>query len=346
VVLALLLAAAGLALLVQAANQFVTGAARLAVVMRISPVIVGAVVIGFGTSLPEILVSGSAAARGDLDLGVGNIIGSNVANLSIVLGVAALLVPVVVSRTTLRREAPLAVAATVLFAVLVQDGFERWEGVVFAAALVTAMAVLVRAARAERNLAGDLEGVPAETASISQKAEVFRTIVGLIGTVIGAQLLIEGFTRIAGEAGLGTGFVGLTMVAMGTSAPEMVTAIVAVRGGHSELVLGNVLGSNLLNSLAGGGVMALVGPGMLTDENLAGLATYTMLIVTALAIVFMITSRRIVRWEAAVLAVIYLAAIPFLVSSEDDLVSEDAAGVVYELEALDVGVVVVVAGGP
>jgi cation:H+ antiporter len=346
VVLALLLAAAGLALLVQAANQFVTGAARLAVVLRISPVIVGAVVIGFGTSLPEILVSGSAAARGDLDLGVGNIIGSNVANLSIVLGVAALLVPVVVSRTTLRREAPLAVAATVLFAVLVQDGFERWEGVVFVVALVAALAVLVRAARAERNLAGDLEGVPAETASISQKAEVFRTIVGLIGTVIGAQLIIEGFTRVAEEAGLGTGFVGLTMVAMGTSAPEMVTAIVAVRGGHSELVLGNVLGSNLLNSLAGGGVMALVGPGMLSDDNLAGLATYTMLVVTGLAIVFMITSRRIVRWEAAVLAAVYLAAIPFLVSSDDDLVGEDAAAVVYELQPLDVGDVVSVAGEP
>ena len=149
-----------------------------------------------------------------------------------------------------------------------------------------------------------------------------RADFALLLTVLGAQLLIEGFVRIADEAGLGTGFVGLSMVAMGTSAPELVTAVVAVRGGHSELVLGNVLGSNLLNSLAGGSVMALIGPGSLTDENLEGLATYTMLAVTGLALLFMITSRVIQRWEAAILVAIYLAAIPFLISEEEEAVDE------------------------
>jgi cation:H+ antiporter len=313
--------------LIQAANQFVTGAARMAVVMRVSPVIVGAVVIGFGTSLPEILVSASAAARGDLDLGVGNVIGSNVANLSIVLGIAALLLPVVVSRTTLRREAPLAAFATLLFAFLVQDGFERWEGVVFMGALVASISFLVWSARAERNLTADLDEVPADASGISLNIEVLRTIAGLALTVVGAQLLIEGFGRIAEEAGLSTGFVGLTMVAMGTSAPELVTALVAVRGGHSELVLGNVLGSNLFNSLAGGGVMALIGPGQLSDDNLAGLATIVMLVITGLAIVFMITSRLITRWEAGVLVAIYVGAIPFLISGNDEAESALLEGV-------------------
>lgn len=325
--IALLLAVGGLVLLIQAANQFVTGAARIAVVMRISPVIVGAVIIGFGTSLPEILVSASAASQGDLDLAVGNVIGSNVANLSIVLGVAAMVLPVLVSRTTLGREAPLAVAATLLFAFFVQDGFERWEGLVLLVALIAAISYLVWAARTERNLAGELEGVPADGSELSLKVEVVRTIVGLLLTVVAARMLIEGFTRIADEAGLGTGFVGLTMVAMGTSAPELVTAVVAVRGGHSELVLGNVLGSNLFNSLAGGSVMALIGPGMLTDENLAGLATLVMLAVTGLAIVFMISSRRIVRWEGAVLVATYVLAIPFLISTEDELESTLLEGV-------------------
>lgn len=316
--IALLLAVGGLAILIQAANQFVTGAARVAVVLRISPVIVGAVVIGFGTSLPEILVSASAAARGDLDLGVGNVIGSNVANLSIVLGVAALIIPVVVTRTTLRREAPLALSATVLFALFVQDGFERWEGVVFAAALVAALTFLVWAARAERNLVGQLEEVPADVSQINMRTEVLRTLLGLAFTVVAAQILIEGFVRIADAAGLGTGFVGLTMVAMGTSAPELVTAVVAVRGGHSELVIGNVLGSNLLNSLAGGAVMALIAPGPLSDGNLAGLATVVMLVVTGLAIVFMITGRLVRRWEAALLVAIYAGSLPFLVSSDEE----------------------------
>ena len=325
--IAILLALGGLALLIQAANQFVRGSARIAVAMSISPVIVGAVVIGFGTSLPEILVSASAAAQGDLDLGVGNVIGSNVANLSIVLGVAALVMPVIVSRTTMGREAPLAAGATLLFAIFVQDGFERWEGLALLGALIAALLVLVRAARSERNLVGDLEGVPADTSSINLKAEWLRTVVGLLLTVLGAQLLIEGFTRIADEAGLGTGFVGLSMVAMGTSAPELVTAVVAVRGGHSELVLGNVLGSNIFNSLAGGSVMALIGPGSLNDANLAGLATLVMLVVTALALVFMYTSRLINRWEAGILVTIYIAAMPFLISTDDEVESALLEGV-------------------
>lgn len=333
--LALLLALGGLALLIQAANQFVTGSARMAVVLRISPVVVGAVVIGFGTSLPEILVSASAAARGDLDLGVGNVIGSNVANLSIVLGVAALVAPVVVGRTTLGREAPLAVGATVLFAILVQDGFRRWEGVVFLAALIAALGYLIWAARAERNLVGELEGVPTDTSTISLKTEVARTIIGLLLTVLGAQLLIEGFIRIADEAGLGTGFVGLSMVAMGTSAPELVTAVVAVRGGHSELVLGNVLGSNVFNSLAGGSVMALVGPGPIMDEKLTGLATVIMLVVTGLAVLFMVTSRLIARWEAGLLVAIYLGTMPLLISGEEDV--EAALGGLHVMGALPEG---------
>ena len=317
---ALLFLVAGIIILTFAADHFVEGAVSVADVLNISPVVVGALVIGFGTSLPEMLVSGVAAVQGDADLGVGNVVGSNVANLTLVLGVAALISVISIDSLTRRRELPLCVGAVLLFAVLVQDGFRRWEGIVLAVGLVLTLGWLLRNAHDH-----DLES-PAQTheGQSALKSSV-RTVLGLAGTVGGAWLLVDGGTSLADELGLTGGFVGLTLVAIGTSLPEMVTAVVAARKGETDLIIGNLLGSNIFNSLAVGAVLGLLGPGPLEDASLAGLATIVMIGVVLIAAIFLYTGGRVVRWQAATLLLIYLVSMPFTISTTVDCAEEPEA---------------------
>lgn len=313
--LAVLFVLVGIVLLSYGADYFVEGAAAIAVKLNISAVVVGAIIIGFGTSAPEMLVSGLAASDGDLDLGVGNVVGSNVANLSLVLGVAGLVAAIGVGHSTLRRELPLSVASVGLFAFLVQDGLARWEGALLAAALVVAIGFIICTNRSTgAALPEDIE--IDESASLGFSSAI--TAGGLIATVGGAWLLVEGAQTIADEAGLSGGFVGLTLVAIGTSLPELMTAVAASRKGETDLIIGNLLGSNMFNSLAVGGLIGLIGPGPLLDGNLAGIATIIMLGVALSAALFMVTDQRVVRWEAAFLLVAYLVTMPFTISEEVD----------------------------
>lgn len=284
------------------ADRFVDGAVAVASAAKLSPVLVGALVIGFGTSLPEMLVSAIAAVQGDSDLGVGNVVGSNVANLSLVLGTAALIAPLKVPKSVTRRELPIAVGAVVLFYILVQRGLDRLEGIILLAGMVAAVTALVMggAVEAEDNGNGD-----------PLLANLVRTIVGLAGTVGGSWLLVRGALSIAEHFGLTGGFVGLTLVAVGTSLPELVTAITAAKKGETELIIGNLLGSNIFNSFAVGAVLGLVGPGPLKDANLAGIGAIAMVVVSILAAIFMLTGSKVKRWQAVVLLAIYCATIPF-----------------------------------
>jgi len=313
VLVAVILLVVGIVILTIAADHFVEGAVSLASVFQISPVVVGALVIGFGTSLPEMLVSGVAALQGDADLGVGNVVGSNVANLTLVLGLAAIISVISMDKHTGRNELPLCVGSVLLFAVLVQGGFRFWEGIVLAVSLVAALLWLLTHSHSLDEDDDDDDGEN-ETAGRS----AIRTVLGLIGTVGGAWLLVEGGTSLADEIGLTGGFVGLTLVAIGTSLPEMVTAVVAARKGETDLIIGNLLGSNIFNSLAVGAVLGLLGPGPLEDKNLSGLATIIMVSVVLIAAAFLITGGRVVRWQAVALLLIYLAAMPFTISTTED----------------------------
>ncbi len=340
-VLAVVLLAGGLLVLAVSADQLVIGASRLALTRGISPIVVGALVIGFGTSAPEMLISGLAAADGDADLGVGNIVGSNVANLSLVLGFCALVAALAagsryirVDRSTLGREGVVAVAAAVLFWVLVQDGLRRWEGVVLVAAFVLSMAaILWRPAHVGRvvgEVAGPVPGrVVGEVAGpdrpISQPVELVRTVLGLAATVAGAQLAVEGAVDIAEELGLGTGFVGLSLVAFGTSLPELITGLQAARRGEADLLVGNILGSNTFNSLLVGALVAFLGPGPLDDGNLSGLAAWIMVGISVGAWLLMFRGGGLKRWwEGALLLAVYVVSLPFLVSDQPQETAQDA----------------------
>jgi cation:H+ antiporter len=302
----------GLGILTLAADQFVVGSARVATSLRISPIVVGAIVIGFGTSAPELLASGLATARGSLDLAVGNIVGSNVANLTLVLGVAALVAPITVRSPVLRREAPLSLAAVVLFGILVQDGLGWVDGVILTVALAAALLTIMRAAQTEDpRLTAEVEGFLARP-DPSPRREWARTLVGLVGTVGAAYLLVESAVTIAAQLGLAQGFVGFTVVAIGTSLPELATGVQAARKGETDLIIGNLLGSNLFNAGAVGAVAAFAGGGQDPGAMMTGRGVTLMIGVAVLATLFMVTSRCVQRWEGALLVVGYLAVLPFL----------------------------------
>lgn len=305
-IIALIEVAIGLFLLTKAADIFVDGAVAIAGTMKISPVVVGAVIVGFGTSAPELLVSGIAAGNGDLALGVGNVVGSNVANLSLVLGAAALVVPLLVTKSVLAREAPVSLFAVIVFAVFSSGGFEVWEGIVMLGLLIAILGWIIFGGNEDSIEELDFdEDQPMSTS-------VMQTVGGLVGTVLGAQLMVWGALGIADRFGLSGGFIGFTLVAIGTSLPELVTAIAAARKGETELILGNLLGSNVFNSLAVGGAIAILGAGAIDDEVLRTYGIVVMVVVAALAWVFMVVRKRVSKPESVVLLTIYVLGILLL----------------------------------
>lgn len=321
--LTVLAIAGGVALLAYAADQFVLGAARVALIRRISPLVVGVVIIGFGTSCPELLVSAIAAAGGQPEIAVGNVVGSNIANLSLLLGVGAIIVPLAVASGTVRREAPITVAAMVAFALAVQGGgVEWWEGLALLVALAVAIWTVTTASQPSPEVQGsagepsDPLGVEAaELADVtghSIRPEVLRTVLGLLGTIAGAQLLLWGAIDVADRIGLAEGFVGATLVAIGTSLPELVTVIQSARRRETDLIVGNLLGSNMFNALGVGGVMGLIGSSELDAPSLTGYAVIFAVVVAVVAWLAMFTRRTIGRVEGVALVVVYVALVPLL----------------------------------
>lgn len=309
--------AAGLGLLVLAPDRFVAGSAGLADRWGLSRVVIGAVVIGFGTSAPELLVSGLAAGQGRPEVGVGNVIGSNMANLGLIVAVPALIAAIGVPAGVLRRELPLALVATAAFAVAVQDGLGRWEAVALLGWLGVTLWLIIRAPASLRadpddELAIEVDEFLEDETAQPARRMVGHAIVGLIGTLLGAQLLVWGAVEIATDFNLSGGFVGMTIVALGTSLPELVTAIAAARAGEDQLILGNVLGSNIFNCLAVGAVIGLVRPEPITDASITVVAVALMLVITALAALAMTRKRLVTRGEAAALLASYIACMPLL----------------------------------
>ncbi|MXV99350.1 MAG: calcium/sodium antiporter [Acidimicrobiaceae bacterium] len=309
--LGLVLSVVGLVVLSLAADQFVRGAARLAVVLRMAPIVVGAVVVGFGTSAPEMLVSTVAAANGRLDIGVGNIIGSNVANISLVLGAASFVSVVPVSSSVVRRDAVVSVAAVALFALFVQGDLGRLEGLVLVAALGAWFVLVLRGSRTSDADMEDLSELVGEHPP-ALGVETVRTIVSLALVAGSAYVLVEGAERVAEELNLSGGFVGYTMVAVGTSAPELVTAVAAARQRETELLVGNLLGSNVFNSLAVGGAIGLVGPGPVGDVTLQTLGSLMMVVICIVSWVAMAIGRKVSRIDGVVLLGLWVVSIALL----------------------------------
>jgi cation:H+ antiporter len=325
-VVQIVLGVAGLVVLTFAADHLVLGSSRLAQRIRISPVVVGVVVIGLGTSAPEFLVSGVAAAGGDTGLAVGNIAGSNILNLTLVLGIAALAGSVAVTSQVIRREVPLAVGAVVLFAFLAWAGLSPVTGAVLAVTGVGAMFLLIRWARQGRRneeIADDAVqfthapaqiDVPVAPSRLPVWFEPIRATLGLAGVLAGAQLLVSNASAIAEDLGVPQVIIGFTLVALGTSLPELVTTVQAQRRGESDLVVGNLFGSNLFNSLVGGAVVGFAS-GSAAPGRAAVALSVTMILTAGLAWVLLRRGLALTRVEALALLAAYALTMPLLLST-------------------------------
>lgn len=303
----------GLLLLTFAADRLVVAAARLSRLWGLSPILIGAVVVGLGTSLPEMLVSGLAAARpGGMDLALGNIVGSNVANLSLVLGTSVMLSPIVGQRLVLKREGMLMLLGSVLLSALAWNNqLGVVEGVVLAVSLLIALGLMTYWSRvgSDAEVAAEVDEFTGGQ-TIRPAVEAVFGLGSLALTLIGARLLVSGAEEIALELGISEAVIGLTLVAIGTSLPELATALAAARRKENDIVLGNVLGSNLFNALGVGGVAGIVGNSSFTADFRGPLVA--MLGVSLLAGLLALAGNRLDRWKGAVLLVTYPLVVIFL----------------------------------
>ena len=255
----------GLVLLIWSADRFVDGASSIARNMGISPLIVGIVIIGLGTSAPEMLVSGVAAFQGNPGLGIGNAIGSNISNITLVLGFTAILYVLPVHSSLLKKELPLVLATAVLAWILLADGFfSRLDGVILIIALVFVFTWMILSAK--KGIANHDPLINETLEELPEKMEnnkaILWTFVGLVLLLVSSKLLVWGASNIASEMGISDLVIGLTIVAIGTSLPELAATISSARKGETDLAVGNIVGSNLFNTLA---VLAI--PGVIQPLN-------------------------------------------------------------------------------
>lgn len=257
----------GFALMIWGADKFVAGASALARKLGVSPLLIGLTIVAFGTSMPELAVSVTAALRGANEIAVGNVVGSNIFNLLVVAGLSAAVCPLVMDKTLLRRDWPLSILASVLLlgAIAPDLTIARWEGVVLLIIFAFILTHQIRTALQNRE---QLAAAAAEAEAEAEAAEApmstamiwVNILLGLACIVIGGQLAVNGATGIARMFGLSETLIGLTIVAMGTSLPELVTSIVAARKGQNDIAMGNVIGSNLFNIFLILGVSSVITP--------------------------------------------------------------------------------------
>ncbi len=306
--LALLWMVVGLVLLVVGGEALVRGASGLAQLLRVRPAVVGLTVVAAGTSMPELMVSMTSALNGQVDVAVGNIVGSNIFNICAILGLTAMLAPMAVRSGVLRLEWPATLAATWLFVLLVRDGtLDRFEGGSLLAALVFFTGYAVWLARREVPPEGE---VPLPSFGGTGGAAWARNVGGVVAGVgalaLGADRFVEGAVEIATALGVSELVIGLTVVAAGTSLPELVTSIVAARRGNHDVAIGNVLGSNLFNLLGIGGATAFV-TDLPVTRAILDRDGWWMLAATALLFPLLRTEFRLSRLEGAMLFAVFVA---------------------------------------
>ncbi|HID36486.1 MAG TPA: calcium/sodium antiporter [Ghiorsea sp.] len=259
----------GMTLLVWSADKFVMGASGIAKNFQVPPIIIGLTIVSLCTSLPEMLVALLAALEGNNDLGIGNAIGSNIANIGLVLGITALIAPLAVQSKVFKRELPMLLFIMVLALVLMLDGdLSLVDGVVLLVGLILLVLWLLRLGLKERDAAleAEFEGVIPENTGM--KASVLWFIIGLIVLLASSKLVVFGAVEVATLLGVSDLVIGLTIVAIGTSLPELVASIVSVLKNEAELAIGNVIGSNMFNILAVLAMPALFAPGSFDMQTL------------------------------------------------------------------------------
>lgn len=309
---AVLYIVAGLGLLALGAEGLVRGSTSVALRMGVTPLVIGLTIVAFGTGTPELLVSIQAAATGNSGIALGNIVGSNISNIGLILGCAALARPMRVHSTLLRREVPVMIGVTLLLCVMLRDGvLDRLEGAMLLAGSIVYTVVAYRMARKDPDpVVADEFAAVSKPMTASRWRDVGLIVLGLIALIGGASMLVKGATFVAQAFGLSQVVIGLTVVAIGTSMPELATSVVASLRNEPDVAFGNVLGSNILNILCVLGVVALIHPipvGALSAIDRWVLAGSAMLVLP-----LMWRGAVLNRWEGALLVGGYIAYVAWL----------------------------------
>jgi len=306
----------GLVFLVWSADRFIFGAAQTAVHFKVPPILIGLTIVSIGTSAPEMLVALSASLQNNPGLAIGNVYGSNIANIALVLGVTALVAPLAVNSATLRRELPILLLINVVVIALIFDGtLGQLDGVLLLIGLVVVMGILIRLSRsagANDPIKTDFDKELKKQGSIA-KALVWL-VVGLIVLVASAKLLVWGAVNIAQAMGVSDLVIGLSIVAIGTSLPELAASVTGALKGEHDLVIGAIVGSNIFNFLLVLAMPALFAPGAFPAEVLYRDAPIALALTVALFLMAMGLRKTgyIMRWEGAVLFAVFVAYMVFI----------------------------------
>jgi cation:H+ antiporter len=281
------------------------GAAALSVNFKINPVVVGLTVVSMATSMPE-LVTSLIAVKDSPELAIGNILGSNIANIGLILGLTALIIPLAIQLRLIRRDVPILLGVTALFTLFAAGGFNRIEGLVLVVLTVVYLAYVIRNARSEPDALNDefLE----EVEDAKGKSNATATILVLLGggfLALGADLLVGSSVEIATRMEVSEALIGLTVVAVGTSLPELAASVAAARSGHADICAGNIVGSNLFNLLLIGGTVATISP-FRVDPSLFRVEFPAVCILTLLLLLFFKTGHVVSRREGVVLLTLYV----------------------------------------
>ena len=312
--LALVKLVIGFLLLVKGADCFVDGASSVAKKLRIPAFVIGLTIVAFGTSAPELAVSITAAMKGSNDIAIGNVVGSNIFNTLVVLGASAAITPIVVDKGMIKRDYPLSIFAAILLGVLALDtiffkadvmSLGRLDGIILLIAFAGFMVMTVKAGMDGRTEAEEeIEAMPIV------KALIFIGL-GLAGIVWGGDLSVEGAKEIARFFGLSEAIIGLTIVALGTSLPELVTSIIAAKKGESDIAVGNVIGSNIFNIFLILGVSSAILP-----MNVSGTYLYDMVMLVAVMVLSYLPiakTKKVTRGMGIIMVLVYVAYTVYLI---------------------------------
>ncbi|WP_231916705.1 calcium/sodium antiporter [Rheinheimera sp. SA_1] len=310
--------AVGLVLLVIGADLLVKGAARLAATFGIPSLVIGLTVVAFGTSAPELAVSVKAAYAGQAELAIANVVGSNIFNVLFILGVSALIMPLIISRQLIRQDVPIMVAVSVIAVLMVQDGqIDKIEAALLTAGLLGYTFFLFKQGKAQGAAAAEANDEVAEL--LKEPHPMWQNLLfvvgGLILLVLGARWLVQSAIELATAWGVNEAVIGLTIVAAGTSLPEVVTSIVATIRGERDIAVGNVVGSNIFNILCVLGISGLVSPiPLIAGDQLAQIDIPVMLAVAMLCVPFFFAGAILNRIEGALFLLLYVAYTWYLIS--------------------------------
>lgn len=292
----------GFVLLIKGADFFVEGSSSVAKKLRVPSIIIGMTIVAMGTSLPETSVSVSASIAAKNDLAISNVIGSNIFNLIVVCGICAVLCPLTVDGTTLKRDFPFSIVmAGLLMALGGIDGVVgRFDGILFLVLFVVFLLIMIYSAKKSR----DNSAPEADEYKIMPVWKCILYMVGGIAAIAaGGEMVVEGASDIARAFGMSENLIGMTIVALGTSLPELVTSVVAARKNELDMALGNVIGSNIFNILFVLGIASAISPVSYTNENLIDSAV--LIVMSMIVLIFCLPKKRLIRWNGAAMLALY-----------------------------------------